>query len=66
VQIDITIRDALGRAHQCATVQLDFQLPINFDLTYKGYVLRATVGVLLLIGGYCPHASEPCATVAFV
>lgn len=36
-QIDITIRDALGRPHQCATIQLDFQLPINFDLSYKKY-----------------------------
>lgn len=33
-KIDITIMDALKRAHQCATVQLDFQLPIRFDLTY--------------------------------
>ena len=28
-KIDITIRDALKRAHQCATIQLDFQLPIK-------------------------------------
>lgn len=28
--------DALERAHQCATVQLDFQLPIRFDLSYQG------------------------------
>jgi threonyl-tRNA synthetase len=28
--------DALGRAFQCATVQLDFQLPIRFDLNYVG------------------------------
>ncbi|KFM74402.1 Threonine--tRNA ligase, cytoplasmic, partial [Stegodyphus mimosarum] len=33
-KIDITIMDALRRAHQCATVQLDFQLPIRFNLTY--------------------------------
>lgn len=26
-KIDIHIRDALGRSHQCATIQLDFQLP---------------------------------------
>ena len=24
----------MGRSHQCATVQLDFQLPIRFDLKY--------------------------------
>lgn len=28
--------DAMQRIHQCATVQLDFQLPIRFDLKYKG------------------------------
>lgn len=33
-KIDITIRDALNRAHQCATIQLDFQLPIRFDLKF--------------------------------
>ncbi|VDM75192.1 unnamed protein product [Strongylus vulgaris] len=32
--IDITIQDALRRYHQCATIQLDFQLPQRFDLTY--------------------------------
>ncbi|XP_063170492.1 threonine--tRNA ligase 2, cytoplasmic-like [Candoia aspera] len=35
-KIDITIRDAIGRYHQCATIQLDFQLPIRFNLTYVG------------------------------
>uniref|UniRef100_A0A8C3LJ42 threonine--tRNA ligase n=1 Tax=Chrysolophus pictus TaxID=9089 RepID=A0A8C3LJ42_CHRPC len=35
-QIDIKIKDALGRYHQCATIQLDFQLPIRFNLTYVG------------------------------
>jgi threonyl-tRNA synthetase len=33
-KIDITIQDALRRSHQCATIQLDFQLPIRFDLSY--------------------------------
>ncbi|KAI5705070.1 hypothetical protein M8J75_011574 [Diaphorina citri] len=33
-KIDITITDALKRPHQCATIQLDFQLPIRFNLTY--------------------------------
>ncbi|XP_043280316.1 threonine--tRNA ligase 1, cytoplasmic isoform X2 [Venturia canescens] len=33
-KIDITIKDALRRSHQCATIQLDFQLPIRFNLTY--------------------------------
>ncbi|KAM7048465.1 threonine--tRNA ligase 2, cytoplasmic [Molossus nigricans] len=33
-KIDIKIKDALGRYHQCATIQLDFQLPIRCNLTY--------------------------------
>lgn len=33
-KIDITIQDALRRSHQCATIQLDFQLPIRFNLNY--------------------------------
>ncbi|XP_050530228.1 threonine--tRNA ligase 1, cytoplasmic isoform X2 [Daktulosphaira vitifoliae] len=33
-KIDITISDALKRQHQCATIQLDFQLPIRFNLSY--------------------------------
>ena len=31
-KIDITVFDALKRKFQCATVQLDFQLPIRFNL----------------------------------
>ncbi|CAF2400450.1 unnamed protein product [Rotaria sp. Silwood2] len=34
-KIDITIRDALQRSHQCATIQLDFQLPQRFQLQYQ-------------------------------
>lgn len=33
-KIDFLVRDAIQREHQCATVQLDFQLPERFDLTY--------------------------------
>eukprot|EP00764_Aduncisulcus_paluster_P002188 gnl/Carplike_NY0171/1318_a1785_1089.p1 GENE.gnl/Carplike_NY0171/1318_a1785_1089~~gnl/Carplike_NY0171/1318_a1785_1089.p1 ORF type:complete len:720 (+),score=230.09 gnl/Carplike_NY0171/1318_a1785_1089:323-2161(+) len=32
-KIDIELTDALGRKHQCATIQLDFQLPRRFDLS---------------------------------
>uniref|UniRef100_A0A8C6PVQ9 threonine--tRNA ligase n=1 Tax=Nothobranchius furzeri TaxID=105023 RepID=A0A8C6PVQ9_NOTFU len=35
-KIDIKIKDAIGRYHQCATIQLDFQLPIRFNLTFMG------------------------------
>jgi threonyl-tRNA synthetase len=34
-KIDIHIMDALKRSHQCATVQLDFQLPLRFKLEYQ-------------------------------
>jgi len=33
-KIDITLQDALRRQHQCATIQLDFQLPRRFNLSY--------------------------------
>lgn len=33
-KIDYHLEDAIGRTWQCGTIQLDFQLPQNFDLTY--------------------------------
>lgn len=33
-KIDITISDALKRSFQCGTIQLDFQLPLRFNLSY--------------------------------
>ena len=33
-KIDFHLEDAIGRTWQCGTIQLDFQLPENFDLTY--------------------------------
>ena len=35
-KIDIKIKDAIGRAWQCTTIQVDFNLPKRFDITYKG------------------------------
>ncbi|ANB13966.1 threonine--tRNA ligase THS1 [Sugiyamaella lignohabitans] len=35
-KIDIMISDALKRWHQCATIQLDFQLPDRFGLQFRG------------------------------
>ena len=35
-KIDIDIKDALGRAWQCTTIQFDFNLPERFDLTFVG------------------------------
>ncbi|MFN3762157.1 MAG: threonine--tRNA ligase, partial [Anaerolineae bacterium] len=34
-KIDIKIKDALGRAWQCTTIQFDFNLPERFDLTFR-------------------------------
>ena len=33
-KIEFHIEDAMGRTWQCSTIQLDFFLPHNFDLTY--------------------------------
>ncbi|AGA67710.1 threonyl-tRNA synthetase [Desulfitobacterium dichloroeliminans LMG P-21439] len=35
-KIDFHLRDSLGRTWQCGTIQLDFQMPEKFDLTYVG------------------------------
>ncbi len=33
-KIDIKIKDAIGREWQCTTIQVDFNLPERFDMTY--------------------------------
>lgn len=33
-KIDFHLEDCLGRTWQCGTIQLDFQMPLNFDLEY--------------------------------
>jgi threonyl-tRNA synthetase len=35
-KIDFDVTDAIGRKWQCATIQLDYQLPARFKLTYIG------------------------------
>jgi len=35
-KIDFHLRDSIGRTWQCGTIQLDFQMPEKFDLTYIG------------------------------
>ncbi|MBI5198560.1 MAG: threonine--tRNA ligase [Nitrospirae bacterium] len=35
-KIDIKVKDAIGRAWQCSTIQVDFNLPERFDITYRG------------------------------
>ena len=34
-KIDIKVRDAIGRTWQCSTVQIDFNMPMRFGLTYR-------------------------------
>lgn len=34
-KIDFKVKDAIGRTWQCATIQLDFNLPERFDLKYQ-------------------------------
>ena len=36
-KIDFHLEDSLGRTWQCGTVQLDFQMPLNFDLEYTDH-----------------------------
>jgi threonyl-tRNA synthetase len=35
-KIDFDVTDAIGRKWQCATIQLDYQMPQRFDLKYIG------------------------------
>ncbi len=35
-KIDFHLEDCIGRTWQCGTIQLDFQMPEKFDLTYIG------------------------------
>jgi threonyl-tRNA synthetase len=35
-KIDFDVTDAIGRKWQCATIQLDYQIPARFDLKYSG------------------------------
>ncbi|KAK9467547.1 hypothetical protein V1512DRAFT_223790 [Lipomyces arxii] len=35
-KIDVLLKDSNGKEHQAATIQLDFQLPQRFELSYRG------------------------------
>ncbi|KAL2853841.1 hypothetical protein BJY01DRAFT_58471 [Aspergillus pseudoustus] len=57
-KIDITIADALKREFQCATIQLDYQAPLNFKLEYMtGEKSQATAEDAKKEGD--PKSSEP-------
>ncbi|WP_081841796.1 threonine--tRNA ligase [Lachnoclostridium phytofermentans] len=46
-KIDIMMKDALKRQWQMGTIQLDFQLPRNFDISYTDYDGKAKVPVII-------------------
>jgi threonyl-tRNA synthetase len=46
-KIDFKVKDAIGRLHQCATIQLDFQMPQRFGLTYQGASNAAETPVMI-------------------
>ena len=68
-KIDFDFKDSLGRMHQLTTIQLDFQLPRRFNLTYEGedgkkhipiMIHRAILGAIerfmgILIEQYAGH-----------
>ena len=66
-KIDFIIKDSLGREWQCGTIQLDFQLPKNFDADYIGadgerhrciMIHRAIMGSIeRFIGILCEHTA---------
>lgn len=43
-KIDIILKDSMGKEHQTATIQLDFQLPQRFDLQYQASPEELEVG----------------------
>jgi threonyl-tRNA synthetase len=54
-KIDFAVTDALGRKWQCATIQLDYQLPQQFELKYSGSdkaELRPVVGHGAIFGSF--------------
>lgn len=54
-KIDIMVKDALGREWQLTTVQLDFNQPVNFDMTYvneEGKPERPAVLHIAILGSF--------------
>eukprot|EP00474_Spongospora_subterranea_P009452 CRZ09910.1 hypothetical protein [Spongospora subterranea] len=46
-KIDIEVTDALKRQHQCATIQLDFQMPLHFELQYDNDTIEKPRPVII-------------------
>jgi threonyl-tRNA synthetase len=54
-KIDFHLKDSIGRTHQCGTVQLDFSMPVRFELEYTGSDNRTHHPVMIhraLIGSF--------------
>jgi threonyl-tRNA synthetase len=76
-KIDVVVTDSLGRRHQCATIQLDFQLPIRCGGAAALHALALSArpasplrappppppSPLLLANGSPAHSSPPCAAL---
>lgn len=43
-KIDVKLFDVFGREHQCGTVQLDFQLPVRFNLQFRDKEIKEKEG----------------------
>ncbi len=46
-KIDVDIQDSMGREWQCATIQIDYQLPLRFKLEYVGEDGRSHTPVMV-------------------
>jgi len=46
-KIDFVVKDVLGREWQLGTVQVDFNLPVRFDLSYTGADGKAHIPVMI-------------------
>ena len=46
-KIDFKVKDAIGRSHQCATIQLDFQMPIRFGASYQAKTNQQETPVMI-------------------
>jgi len=51
-KIDITLLDALKRKHQCGTIQLDFNLPARFNLSYRTEDMKESTRPLMKYEGF--------------
>ena len=55
----VQVFDALERVHQCATVQLDFQLPIRFELEYKASASSEVLYICMYVCMYVGYFMKP-------